>query len=114
VLAWSISGMAQGQTFTIPRDQAECLSALPDPESIISMDPVILRLGACPDIVAGSTDLMGSSRNSSPGFLVPRLGKGDGILIMRRREVVDRKSTRLNSSHVKISYAVFCLKKKIT
>src|SRR5690606_18751249 len=25
---------------------------------------------------------------------------------------VDRKSTRLNSSHVKISYAVFCLKKK--
>src|SRR5437870_10373801 len=29
----------------------------------------------------------------------------------RRR---DRKSTRLNSSHVAISYAVFCLKKKIT
>src|SRR5690606_41982258 len=27
-------------------------------------------------------------------------------------EVEDRKSTRLNSSHVKISYAVFCLKKK--
>src|SRR5690606_41317330 len=30
-------------------------------------------------------------------------GKGIGV---------DRKSTRLNSSHVKISYAVFCLKKK--
>src|SRR5438067_13212727 len=29
---------------------------------------------------------------------------------IRRRE--DRKSTRLNSSHVSISYAVFCLKKK--
>src|SRR5690606_39706537 len=29
-----------------------------------------------------------------------------------RAEEVDRKSTRLNSSHVKISYAVFCLKKK--
>src|SRR5690625_498698 len=28
------------------------------------------------------------------------------------REAVDRKSTRLNSSHVAISYAVFCLKKK--
>src|SRR5690625_194669 len=27
---------------------------------------------------------------------------------------IDRKSTRLNSSHVAISYAVFCLKKKIT
>src|SRR5690606_40891203 len=31
-----------------------------------------------------------------------------------RRDRPDRKSTRLNSSHVKISYAVFCLKKKKT
>src|SRR5690606_42042824 len=31
-----------------------------------------------------------------------------------RRDRRDRKSTRLNSSHVKISYAVFCLKKKKT
>src|SRR5690606_41956623 len=29
-----------------------------------------------------------------------------------KHELLDRKSTRLNSSHVKISYAVFCLKKK--
>src|SRR5690554_7287616 len=28
------------------------------------------------------------------------------------RNEIDRKSTRLNSSHVRISYAVFCLKKK--
>src|SRR3712207_8647196 len=28
------------------------------------------------------------------------------------REALDRKSTRLNSSHANISYAVFCLKKK--
>src|SRR6266704_4370584 len=35
-----------------------------------------------------------------------------GIIIMEGREAnVDRKSTRLNSSHVSISYAVFCLKK---
>src|SRR5690606_41958454 len=36
-------------------------------------------------------------------------------LALRRRAASgrrDRKSTRLNSSHVKISYAVFCLKKK--
>src|SRR5690606_39505978 len=32
--------------------------------------------------------------------------------IMPKEISVDRKSTRLNSSHVKISYAVFCLKKK--
>src|SRR6266511_5339934 len=31
------------------------------------------------------------------------------LAVLRER---DRKSTRLNSSHVKISYAVFCLKKK--
>src|SRR5436309_9691735 len=30
----------------------------------------------------------------------------------RLESMGDRKSTRLNSSHVKISYAVFCLKKK--
>src|SRR5690606_41455417 len=30
----------------------------------------------------------------------------------RAQHPLDRKSTRLNSSHVKISYAVFCLKKK--
>src|SRR5690606_40704493 len=33
---------------------------------------------------------------------------------VRRALLEDRKSTRLNSSHVKISYAVFCLKKKTT
>src|SRR5436305_3410689 len=33
-------------------------------------------------------------------------------LLKRKRPRRDRKSTRLNSSHVRISYAVFCLKKK--
>src|SRR3712207_7157666 len=33
-------------------------------------------------------------------------------LAQRRRATADRKSTRLNSSHANISYAVFCLKKK--
>src|SRR5690606_40642834 len=47
-------------------------------------------------------------------------GRGCGRASSRRGAQVhsagherDRKSTRLNSSHVKISYAVFCLKKKI-
>src|SRR5690606_41906409 len=42
----------------------------------------------------------------------------DGALALLLEAVArgpeDRKSTRLNSSHVKISYAVFCLKKKKT
>ena len=34
------------------------------------------------------------------------------LLALLAADGVDRKSTRLNSSHVVISYAVFCLKKK--
>src|SRR5690606_41998028 len=37
---------------------------------------------------------------------------GDEVANRRHVEPGDRKSTRLNSSHVKTSYAVFCLKKK--
>src|SRR5690606_41226308 len=44
--------------------------------------------------------------------VVTALGAGPEVadLLVRRKQ--DRKSTRLNSSHVKNSYAVFCLKKK--
>src|SRR5690554_7445056 len=38
--------------------------------------------------------------------------QGKGKIERFFRTVRDRKSTRLNSSHVRISYAVFCLKKK--
>src|SRR2546430_3534854 len=42
--------------------------------------------------------------------------RGDGIAFLEHDRAlvpgVDRKSTRLNSSHSQISYAVFCLKKK--
>src|SRR2546426_4137108 len=41
----------------------------------------------------------------------PAAGHGGGSEGSIRREL-DRKSTRLNSSHLVISYAVFCLKKK--
>src|SRR6266581_8566729 len=44
-------------------------------------------------------------RGSQPGV-------GHGHLSGQSRVVGDRKSTRLNSSHPSISYAVFCLKKK--
>src|SRR5476651_872739 len=39
-------------------------------------------------------------------------GKTDGSRRVAVRSALDRKSTRLNSSHANISYAVFCLKKK--
>src|SRR5207302_10583621 len=37
---------------------------------------------------------------------------GDIYVPRRDKQITDRKSTLLNSSHVKISYAVFCLKKQ--
>src|SRR5207249_803006 len=48
-----------------------------------------------------------------PGALPPELaGKPPMAGSGKPRIRIDRKSTRLNSSHVSISYAVFCLKKK--
>src|SRR3712207_7636369 len=41
-----------------------------------------------------------------------RSGMGSNCISQAFVRVVDRKSTRLNSSHANISYAVFCLKKK--
>src|SRR5690625_6227677 len=51
--------------------------------------------------------------------MLPTLESQDQMIInkfvyrLKEPERLDRKSTRLNSSHVAISYAVFCLKKKI-
>src|SRR3712207_7263367 len=56
----------------------------------------------------------------APGVAVRRLGRDVGAeledggveLFLDAGQGEDRKSTRLNSSHANISYAVFCLKKK--
>src|SRR3712207_7401960 len=60
--------------------------------------------GVRPDEVAGiPAGLL--ARGPDAGELLPRR-------LQRRERQADRKSTRLNSSHANISYAVFCLKKK--
>src|SRR3712207_7450178 len=61
---------------------------------------------ALPAVAAG----VGEERRSVAGHL---LGHAQRIAPAQQlREHLDRKSTRLNSSHANISYAVFCLKKK--
>src|SRR3712207_8281613 len=45
-------------------------------------------------------------------LLEPGVARRRVVLGHRQPECLDRKSTRLNSSHANISYAVFCLKKK--
>src|SRR5205807_10377397 len=47
------------------------------------------------------------------GSLSPNFSRVACVVKRFRTQQVDRKSTRLNSSHLVISYAVFCLKKKI-
>src|SRR5437870_7778172 len=42
----------------------------------------------------------------------PKIRELSNQLAQTRKSIRDRKSTRLNSSHVAISYAVFCLTKK--
>src|SRR5438105_6287718 len=49
---------------------------------------------------------------SPPGYCRDHQGRGGSARRRRRAVHPDRKSTRLNSSHEWISYAVFCLKKK--
>src|SRR5690606_40617409 len=49
-----------------------------------------------------------------PGTLFGVVRDVTALRLAERERTSDRKSTRLNSSHVKISYAVFCLKKKIS
>src|SRR5690349_23908755 len=52
------------------------------------------------------------SRNLEGDFTLVRIGDAVASRNIHAAIYEDRKSTRLNSSHVEISYAVFCLKKK--
>src|SRR5256885_16554487 len=71
-------------------------------------------------ICAGSVDLLaacaGSIYSLAFGSQLIQTGKYRRVLCIGAetlsRIIEDRKSTRLNSSHLVISYAVFCLKKK--
>src|SRR5438128_7614899 len=53
-----------------------------------------------------------ASRAREGGQSVEGAGEGDRGALAAFAGATDRKSTRLNSSHGSISYAVFCLKKK--
>src|SRR5690348_17362697 len=71
-------------------------------------DGVAIRVGVCPLVFPPRKVLrLRDLRSGSAPFG----GQFVGIIDV---QVEDRKSTRLNSSHPSISYAVFCLKKKTT
>src|SRR2546430_3847242 len=52
------------------------------------------------------------SLNRAEGLLCDQVAESDDRIERSSQLMTDRKSTRLNSSHSQISYAVFCLKKK--
>src|SRR3712207_9188480 len=63
-------------------------------------EPVAVRL-----VAAGGVDVLEAARRG-------RVVAGAALRVLAGVALADRKSTRLNSSHANISYAVFCLKKK--
>src|SRR5690625_2330118 len=60
-------------------------------------------------VINVDTNSLESARGWTLSFLPGRIGVFDNL---RQTPGADRKSTRLNSSHVAISYAVFCVKKE--
>src|SRR5690606_23154502 len=97
-----------------------------DPEWVIQSDPdymVFITIVLTPPIGYDSDDISGISQalesfKTRPEYANLTAVKNNHVFIINgnlRNDAskgLDRKSTRLNSSHVKISYAVFCLKKK--
>src|SRR5258705_5803852 len=73
-----------------------------------SLDPQVIALDR----------RQGVFRQSFEQFALPRINSRQQVGMLRQEPLrlgdarIDRKSTRLNSSHLGISYAVFCLKKK--
>src|SRR5690606_41930472 len=84
-----------------PRRSSDLLTARP------ARGPRPTAGGSAPPAPAPAPPPAGRSVASRPAA---RGYRGAAAAPPHRRQ--DRKSTRLNSSHVKISYAVFCLKKK--
>src|SRR3712207_5024154 len=92
-----------------------CIAFINDPA--ISAEQLIEIIPG-PDFPTGGTILgragIRSAYTTGRGSIVMR-AKSEIEEIRKEREAIvftDRKSTRLNSSHANISYAVFCLKKK--
>src|SRR3712207_6871204 len=64
--------------------------------------------GAAVEALNRGAAIAGCLHNTGEGGVSPYHRKGGELVY----QIGDRKSTRLNSSHANISYAVFCLKKK--
>src|SRR5690606_13112934 len=113
--------------FFRPRDGCEPIptisswpSSRTSPSSATTLDvpmsrPTIILPLCTVDIAVSFSSIHGAVTGdpcARTGIRQPGDRQAVGMAQVDARDVRDRKSTRLNSSHVKISYAVFCLKKK--
>src|SRR5690625_6721514 len=75
-----------------------------------------IRSNTCTQLMGNITRVLDCEADlgSGPEKVRRRHPREPLVLANRVADQTDRKSTRLNSSHVAISYAVFCLKKKRT
>src|SRR5690606_39826107 len=106
-LAWAVVYHGAWQTGAVPVP----LNARLAPAELAAI------IGDCePAAVVAPADVLASVRAAMPaGSATAWLALEPGLVESEadpRPIPPDRKSTRLNSSHVKISYALFCLKKK--
>src|SRR5690606_40332789 len=98
--------MVNAISLSPPEEQAGMLAALQRFERTVTTPALLLTW------IFGLSLALGAGWLSSPWLIVKlifvvALSAFHGV---RSGRIRDRKSTRLNSSHVKISYAVFCLK----
>src|SRR5699024_12702352 len=89
-----------------------CLSFFPsvDPHPVQRSFPT--RRSSDLRLDSSDEDVLAAAKAAQVDHFVRTLPEGyDTVLNEEASNIRDRKSTRLNSSHVSISYAVFCLKK---
>src|SRR5438874_3917160 len=75
---------------------------IPASQAPAELTPRAITLGVLLGLIFGASNV----------YLALKIGLTVSASIPIAEDQPDRKSTRLNSSHVEISYAVFCLKKK--
>src|SRR5690625_6469318 len=83
------------------------LAACGGDKAKIAIGPVGSETNSASKVILGA---YGLDEGDYEGFQEDFSGAADGVQD-GNIDITDRKSTRLNSSHVAISYAVFCLKK---
>src|SRR5690554_7161505 len=102
---------AQRLAFYIVRSDYDKVKSLAD--ALLEVKESIRYCSICGNITDDDPCALCSDPRRDKSTICVVHGAQDIIAMERTREL-DRKSTRLNSSHVRISYAVFCLKKKKT